>query len=123
MITKHTAAVIIKTHFHLAYQQCILYNDNYAFNEWNINNEYINEKKEDDDHVNAIFSSFILGINNAIKDLDAISQSLHGPHPVFQTQQGDLYLQVIHYGTTKTHMFFQLIIDYKQHFDPGGPKF
>eukprot|EP00957_Ditylum_brightwellii_P015862 1194595-Ditylum_brightwellii.AAC.1 len=60
-------------------------------------------------------------MDNAIKDFDALSQSLHGPDPVFQTQQDVPCLQVIHHGTAKSHFFFQLIVDHKQHFDPGGP--
>eukprot|EP00957_Ditylum_brightwellii_P209193 15360748-Ditylum_brightwellii.AAC.1 len=62
-------------------------------------------------------------MDNTIKALDPISQSLHGPEPVFQTQQNDLYLPVIQHGTTKAQLFFQLIVDHKQLFDPGGPKF
>eukprot|EP00957_Ditylum_brightwellii_P031736 2406657-Ditylum_brightwellii.AAC.1 len=68
MITEHTAAVIIQTRFCLTYQQCILYKNNDAFNEWGINNEYINERKEDNDNCNALFSSFIFDADNTIKD-------------------------------------------------------
>eukprot|EP00957_Ditylum_brightwellii_P208930 15359573-Ditylum_brightwellii.AAC.1 len=123
MITEHTAVVIIQTYFCLVYQQCILYNINDVFNEWDIKDKHINVKKEDDDHFNNLFSSSIFDVDNTIKDFDTLSQSLHGPDPVFQTQQDDFSLQGIHHGTTKTHFFFQLIVDHKQYFDPGGPKF
>eukprot|EP00957_Ditylum_brightwellii_P097135 7397475-Ditylum_brightwellii.AAC.1 len=106
MITKHTAAVIIQTNFHLAYQQCILFNYNDVFDDWNNHNDYNNEQKEDEDHSNALFAFLILELDNDIRTFGIIHHDVpdlldigpdhdifwphHGPDPVFQLKQADL---------------------------------
>eukprot|EP00957_Ditylum_brightwellii_P047282 3592045-Ditylum_brightwellii.AAC.1 len=75
MIMKHTAVLIIQTNFCLACQQCILYDYNGAFIDWNNHNDFNNENKEDKDIVNALISSFTLDLDKAIGTFVAISKS------------------------------------------------
>eukprot|EP00957_Ditylum_brightwellii_P005648 431117-Ditylum_brightwellii.AAC.1 len=72
IITKHTAAVIIQTNFCLAYQQRIIYGYNDVFDDWNHHNDYNNEKKENEEHINDLFSSLLLDVDNINKTFGII---------------------------------------------------
>eukprot|EP00957_Ditylum_brightwellii_P086521 6582963-Ditylum_brightwellii.AAC.1 len=73
MITKHIATVIIQTNFCLAFQQHIIYKKNdELLDNWNYHNDCKNEKKEDEDHINTLFSFLLFDMNNAIKLFDII---------------------------------------------------
>eukprot|EP00957_Ditylum_brightwellii_P158617 12073012-Ditylum_brightwellii.AAC.1 len=65
MIAKHIATVIIQTNFCLAYQQRIIYKNSVEL--LDACNDCNNEKKEDEDHINTLFSFLLLDVDNAIK--------------------------------------------------------